>query len=289
MYTIDQYLKEKYGEKVYKLALDGGMNCPNRDGRVGRDGCIFCSMGGSGEFTSPDVDTAIKKLRANGKQVGNKFIAYYQSYTNTYAPPTYLLQLYLPVIYRKDIVGMAIGTRPDCLWPFALDVLDKLNKIKPTWVELGLQTIHERTAEFIKRGYSLPVFDEAVKNLRERNIDVVVHLILGLPGETKEDMLESVRYLNQSGVQGVKLQLLHVLRGTALGDMYEADPSSVPVMSLEEYTDLVCDCLEVLDKNIVVHRITGDGPKNLLLAPKWSEDKKNVLNTLNKEIARRGL
>ena len=289
MYTIDQYLKEKYGEKVYKLALDGGMNCPNRDGRVGRDGCIFCSMGGSGEFTSPDVDTAIKKLRANGKQVGNKFIAYYQSYTNTYAPPTYLLQLYLPVIYRKDIVGMAIGTRPDCLWPFALDVLDKLNKIKPTWVELGLQTIHERTAEFIKRGYSLPVFDEAVKNLRDRNIDVVVHLILGLPGETKEDMLESVRYLNQSGVQGVKLQLLHVLRGTALGDMYEADPSSVPVMSLEEYTDLVCDCLEVLDKNIVVHRITGDGPKNLLLAPKWSEDKKNVLNTLNKEIARRGL
>lgn len=289
MYTIDQYLKEKYGEKVYKLALDGGMNCPNRDGRVGRDGCIFCSMGGSGEFTSPDVDTAIKKLRANGKQVGNKFIAYYQSYTNTYAPPTYLLHLYLPVIYRKDIVGMAIGTRPDCLWPFALDVLDKLNKIKPTWVELGLQTIHERTAEFIKRGYSLPVFDEAVKNLRDRNIDVVVHLILGLPGETKEDMLESVRYLNQSGVQGVKLQLLHVLRGTALGDMYEADPSSVPVMSLEEYTDLVCDCLEVLDKNIVVHRITGDGPKNLLLAPKWSEDKKNVLNTLNKEIARRGL
>ena len=289
MYTIDQYLKDKYGEKVYKLALDGGMNCPNRDGRVGRDGCIFCSMGGSGEFTSPDVDTAIKKLRANGKQVGDKFIAYYQSYTNTYAPPTYLLQLYLPVIYRKDIVGMAIGTRPDCLWPFALDVLDKLNKIKPTWVELGLQTIHERTAEFIKRGYSLPVFDEAVKNLRERNIDVVVHLILGLPGETKEDMLESVRYLNQSGVQGVKLQLLHVLRGTALGDMYEADPSSVPVMSLEEYTDLVCDCLEVLDKNIVVHRITGDGPKNLLLAPKWSEDKKNVLNTLNKEIARRGL
>ena len=287
MYTLNDYLKDTYGEKIYKLALDGGMTCPNRSPDGG--GCIFCSAGGSGDFASKDVDSAIAHLHAHGKATGSRYIAYFQSYTNTFAPVRYLRDLFMPVIERDDIVALSIGTRPDCLPEDVLDLLSELNEIKPVWVELGLQTIHESTANFINRGYSLPVFDKAVKDLRERSIDVIVHLILGLPGESRNDMLESVRYLNGCGIQGVKLQLLHILKGTALGDMYINDPSSVPVMEMDEYVDLVCGCLEVLDKNIVIHRLTGDGPKELLLAPLWSADKKKVLNALNREIRRRGL
>lgn len=330
-YSFNQYLRERYGEKVYKLALNGGMTCPNRDGTLGTRGCLFCSAGGSGEFAET-VPTCQKgnveyietvptdsvrrqieaaKQRLSNKQTGNKFIAYFQAYTNTYAPVEYLRSLYLPVLEQEDIVGLSIGTRPDCLPEEVLNLLGELNQIKPVWVELGLQTIHENTARLIRRGYELPCFERAVEELRKRHIKVIVHFIFGLPGESKEDMMESVRYVNQAGIQGVKFQLLHVLKGTDLAELYLAEQKSsdtassdvVPegesegnqeengfrVLTMEEYIDIVCDAIAILSPDIVVHRITGDGPKKLLIAPKWSEDKKRVLNAINKELTLRGI
>lgn len=288
--SLNSYLKEIFGCKVYKLALDAGMTCPNRDGTLGRGGCIFCSAGGSGDFAEKycsDVSEQIKraKLRVSKKYKGDKYIAYFQNYTNTYADIEYLKSVFFPAINEPSVCALSIGTRPDCLGKDVLALLNELNKIKPVFIELGLQTIHEETAEFIKRGYPLPVYDKAVKELRKIGINVVVHIILGLPYETEDMMLETVRYVCGSGIDGIKLQLLHVLKDTELEKLYLE--GKVKVMSKDEYIKILCDCLEIIPKDVVIHRITGDAPKKLLVAPLWSADKKDVLNSINRELRKR--
>lgn len=290
-YSFDYMLKERFSEKVYKVALNGGMTCPNRDGTLGSRGCIFCSAGGSGDFAGDKQDsitTQIEKqaARLRMKRNASSFVAYFQAYTNTYAPVEYLRSIFTEAISHPDIVALSIGTRPDCLGKDVLNLLEELNQQKPVWVELGLQTIHEKTASYIRRGYPLSCFDEAVQQLRNRNLDVIVHTILGLPGETKEDILETINYLNHTDIQGIKLQLLHVLKNTDLAKDYLDGKFSAYEMN--EYIDLVIDCLEHLSPKIVIHRLTGDGPKDLLIAPTWSSAKKTVLNTLHHECKIRG-
>ena len=286
-YSFNYYLKQTFGEKVYKISLNGGFTCPNRDGTLGTRGCIFCSEGGSGDF-APDaalpigeqIEEGIRMIRQ--KTDASKYIAYFQAFTNTYAPYEKLHSLFYDAILRQEIVGLAVGTRPDCLPPDVLELLDELNQIKPVFVELGLQTIHEKTAQFIRRGYPLSCFEQAVKALHDLGINVVVHLILGLPGETEEMMLESVRYLNQLPVNGVKFSLLHVLKHTDLGALYEKHP--FPVYELDDYVDFVIRCIEELREDIVIHRLTGDGPKDLLIAPRWTLNKRKVLNEISRRM-----
>ena len=286
-YSFNSYLKQTFGEKVYKISLNGGFTCPNRDGTLGARGCIFCSEGGSGDF-APDaalpigeqIEEGIRMIRQ--KTDASKYIAYFQAFTNTYAPYEKLHSLFYDAILRQEIVGLAVGTRPDCLPPDVLELLDELNQIKPVFVELGLQTIHEKTAQFIRRGYPLSCFEQAVKALHDLGINVVVHLILGLPGETEEMMLESVRYLNQLPVNGVKFSLLHVLKHTDLGALYEKHP--FPVYELDDYVDFVIRCIEELREDIVIHRLTGDGPKDLLIAPRWTLNKRKVLNEISRRM-----
>ena len=286
-YSFNSYLKQTFGEKVYKISLNGGFTCPNRDGTLGTIGCIFCSEGGSGDF-APDaalpigeqIEEGIRMIRQ--KTDASKYIAYFQAFTNTYAPYEKLHSLFYDAILRQEIVGLAVGTRPDCLPPDVLELLDELNQIKPVFVELGLQTIHEKTAQFIRRGYPLSCFEQAVKALHDLGINVVVHLILGLPGETEEMMLESVRYLNQLPVNGVKFSLLHVLKHTDLGALYEKHP--FPVYELDDYVDFVIRCIEELREDIVIHRLTGDGPKDLLIAPRWTLNKRKVLNEISRRM-----
>ena len=291
MDTLNQYCKKTFGEKLYKLSLNGGMTCPNRDGTLGDRGCIFCSAGGSGDF-APAADLPLEeqiaqaKARVAPKFRGSRYIAYFQAYTNTYAPVERLKALFEPVITRPDIAALSIATRPDCLPEAVLDLLSALNQIKPVWVELGLQTIHEKTAAFIRRGYALPCFEEAVQKLRSCGISVVVHTILGLPGETEEDMLATIHYLNHQDIQGIKLQLLHVLKGTDLAAWYE-NPG-FPVFTEEEYIDLVIRCIDELSPDITIHRLTGDGPKELLIAPLWSSRKRSVLNEIHRQLKLRG-
>lgn len=282
-YSLDYFLRQNFGEKLYKLSLNGGMTCPNRDGTLGTRGCIFCSSGGSGDFAadaSLSITAQIEDARERiaRKQNCSSYIAYFQAYTNTYAPCSYLRRLFTEAILHPDIRILSIATRPDCLSEEVLDLLEELNKIKPVWVELGLQTIHEDSARFIRRGYMLSVFEHAVKALRERGIDVIVHVILGLPGETQKHMLDTVRYLNTKDIQGIKLQLLHILKDTDLCDYYHAHP--FPVLSMEEYFQIIGKCIENLRPDIVIHRLTGDGPKSLLIAPSWSANKRFVLNKL---------
>lgn len=280
-YSLNQYLKDTFGCKVYKIAVNGGFTCPNRDGKIDTRGCVFCSAGGSGEFAG-DPEKSITEQIEEGKQLvaskikDGKYIAYFQAYTNTYAPVEKLRSLYMQAIEHPDVVALSIATRPDCLPGEVLQLLDGLNRIKPIWVELGLQTIHERSAEYIRRGYPLEVYDEAVKKLRDRNIEVITHVILGLPGETKADMEATVDYVCKSCATGIKLQLLHILKGTDLEKEYLA--GKVPVMEEEEYIELVADLLKRIPKDIVIHRLTGDGDKKILAAPMWSADKKHVLN-----------
>lgn len=289
-YSLDYYLKETFGEKIYRIALNGGMTCPNRDGTLDTRGCIFCSAGGSGEFASP-VDLSITEQIEYGKEKLMKkfpckhFIAYFQAYTNTYAPVSYLKQIFTEAIEHPDIVALSIATRPDCLNGEILRLLTDLNQIKPVWIELGLQTIHPGTAEFIRRGYDYDCFEQAVKRLHERRIPVIVHLILGLPGEDRSMILESVRAVCALRVEGVKLQLLHVLKNTDLADYYET--TGFHVFTLEEYAELVIDCLEYLPQDVVIHRLTGDGPKDLLIAPMWSTKKRSVLNLIHKRLQER--
>lgn len=290
-YSFDSMLKERFSEKIYKVALNGRMTCPNRDGTLGNRGCIFCSAGGSGDFAGDKQDsitTQIDKQAARLRQKRNasSFIAYFQAYTNTYAPVAYLRSIFTEAISHPDIVALSIGTRPDCLGEDVLNLLEELSLKKPVWVELGLQTIHEKTAVYIRRGYPLSCFEDAVQQLRKRNLDVIVHTILGLPGETKEDILETMKYLNHMDIQGIKLQLLHVLKNTDLATDYLNGKFSV--YEMDEYIDLVIDCLEHLSPKIVIHRLTGDGPKDLLIAPTWSSAKKTVLNTLHHECKIRG-
>lgn len=288
--SLDYELKQCFGEKVYKLALNGGMTCPNRDGKVGTRGCIFCSQGGSGDFAasaslsiSDQID--LEEHLLSKKRPVKKYIAYFQAYTNTYGEVSYLRKIFFEAIRRPEVVVLSIATRPDCLSSEILDLLAELNRIKPVWVELGLQTIHERTAQFIRRGYPLSCFEEAVRNLHLRGLTIIVHTILGLPYETHDDMIETILYLNRQPVQGIKLQLLHILKETDLADYYEQNPFHV--MEMEEYVSLVVDCLEALSPEITVHRLTGDGPKDLLIAPLWSTKKHAVLNAIHQELKKR--
>ena len=290
-YSLNRYLRETFGEKVYKLALDGGMTCPNRDGTLDTRGCIFCSAGGSGDFAEgrcASVSEQIEKAKARirGKSDAAKFIAYFQSYTNTYAPVEYLESLFSEAIEEECVVALSIGTRPDCLPEEVIDLLARLNQIKPVWVELGLQTIHEETARYIRRGYPLPVYEDALRRLKAAGITVIVHVILGLPGESREMMLATIDYLGgKHRPDGIKLQLLHVLEGTDLATEYRA--GKFQTMEMEEYWDILFACLERLPPDMVIHRLTGDGPKRSLLDPLWTGDKKRVLNSMNRELQRR--
>lgn len=282
-YSLNDYLKQTYGEKVYKISLNAGMTCPNRDGTVGSRGCIFCSAGGSGDFAADKNLSVTEQLeqgraRIAGKYNGSSYIAYFQAYTNTYAPTAHLRKIFTEALRHPNIRILDIATRPDCLEPDVLELLEDLNRIKPVWVELGLQTIHPETAAFIRRGYELPVFAKAVQNLRARRIPVIVHTILGLPGEDLAHQLATVRYLNTLDIQGVKFQLLHILKHTDLALYYQEHPFHLPGM--EEYFDLLGRCLRILRPDIVVHRLTGDGPKSLLIAPLWTGNKRQVLNRL---------
>ena len=285
--SLNSTLQEQFREKVYKLALDGGFTCPTRDGTKGTGGCIFCA-GGSGDFSVPvgeNVEEAIETAKSVVAEKGaGKFIAYYQSYTGTYAPVDRLRRLYTQTIQHPDVVALSIGTRPDCLEEETIELLSELNTRKPVWIELGLQTIHTETAEYIHRGYPLPVFDDAVRRLRERGITVVVHMIIGLPGETPEMICQTADYIGRSGAQGIKLQLLHVLEGTALAEDYLA--GKFRALSLEEYIELLEQCIERIPPEMVVHRLTGDGAKRSLIAPLWSADKKRVLNEINRAFER---
>ena len=285
-YSLNEYLKKTFGEKVYKISLDGGMTCPNRDGTLGSHGCIFCSEGGSGEFAaqralsvSEQIEQA--KRRISKKSDCKKFIAYFQPFTNTYAPVSYLRKIFEEAVAPEEIAALSIATRPDCLGDDVLDLLDELNKKKPVWVELGLQTIHEKSAEYIRRGYDLNVYDESVKKLHKIGVNVITHIILGLPNESKKEIIESVRYAGERS-DGIKLQLLHVLKGTDLLKDYER--GMFETLTLDEYVDLLCDCIEALPPDVVIHRLTGDGDKRLLVAPLWSADKKHVLNTIQKAL-----
>ena len=289
-YSLNEYLKETFGDKVYKLALDIGCTCPNRDGTLETRGCIFCHNGSS-HFAEIGIDlnTQIEnaKNRVKSKTKTEKFIAYFQSFTNTYGDIDYLEKQFRTAIERDDIVALSIGTRPDCLPPEILEMLENLNKIKPVWIELGLQTSNEKSAEYIRRYYPNSTYENAVKELKNRGITVITHIIIGLPNETKEDILNTVDFAVKSGTDGVKLQLLHILKDTDLYEDYKL--GKVKVLSFEEYIDILFSCIEKIPKNIVIHRITGDAPKKYLIEPKWSADKKMVLNTINKELEKRDI
>ena len=292
-HSLDFHLKETFGKKVYKLSLDGGMTCPNRDGTAGSGGCIFCSAGGSGDFAAPRTASVKEQAKAAKALVAGKikgdasYIAYFQSYTNTYAPLPYLRALFTEAMALPDVCALSVATRPDCLPPETIALLNELSQKKPVWIELGLQTIHEKTSEFIRRGYSLDVFEDAYGRLKAAGIPVIIHVILGLPGETREDMLKTVRYLAGKRVDGIKLQLLHVLKGTDLFPLYES--GAFRTLEMDEYFALAGDCLKLLPPETVVHRLTGDGPKRLLAAPLWSADKKKVLNGLHRYLKENGI
>jgi len=286
--TISEVLKKQYGEKLYRISLTSGCTCPNRDGTIGTGGCTFCSRSGSGDFSPAFLPLRDQieegKKRIESKTNAKRFIGYFQSFTNTYGDQERLKSLFSETIDQPEIAILSIGTRPDCLEQDMIDFLSVLNRKKPVWVELGLQTTNEQTAERIHRGYKLPVFDDAYKRLKDAGLAVIVHVILGLPGETKDDMLNTVMYLSslEPVLDGIKLQMLHVLEGTALAEEFKESPFHI--LSLEEYTNIVIECLKSLPDNTVVHRFTGDGPKKLLIEPQWSWDKKKVLNYMNKAI-----
>lgn len=282
-HSLNYHLRKTYGEKLYKISLDGGMTCPNRDGTLGTRGCIFCSKGGSGDFAASKTLSITEQIetgkqQAARKYTGNSYIAYFQAYTNTYAPAAYLRQIFTEAIQNPNIRILSIATRPDCLSPDVISLLKELAALKPIWVELGLQTIHEDTARFIRRGYDLPVFERAIHDLRNAGITVIVHTILGLPGESRKQMLQTVNYLNTQDIQGIKFQLLHILKDTDLADYYERHPFPLPDM--ETYFSILAEQLTHLRPDIVVHRLTGDGPKQLLIAPLWTGNKRQVLNQM---------
>lgn len=285
--SFNKYLKDKFGQKVYKISLDGGFTCPNRDGKTGTRGCIFCSKGGSGDFAESREMSITEQIENGKKRVekkikSGKYIAYFQAFTNTYAPVEMLRQKYEEAINHPDIVALSIATRPDCLGDDVLRLLDEMNKIKPVFVELGLQTIHQKSTKYIRRGYDLSVYDKAVRDLKKIGVNVVVHVILGLPNESENDVLETVKYVCESGANGIKLQLLHVIDGTDLAKDYEK--GLFKTLKFDEYVNLIVKCVKIIPKDIVIHRLTGDGAKKELIAPLWSADKKRVLNAINKAL-----
>lgn len=289
-YSLNEYIRQTYNTKMYKLSLSGGMTCPNRDGLIDNRGCIFCSAGGSGDFTGAalskdnniDIQIDTAKALVSRKYSGSDYIAYFQSYTNTYADVNYLRRLFYDVVKRPEIRILSIATRPDCLSSDIIELLAELNSIKPVWIELGLQTIHERTTKYIRRGYMLDVFEEAVRNLNRIGIRPIVHMIIGLPGENESMILETAKYLSHCNISGVKLQLLHVLKNTDLAQEYFN--GSVDILSLTQYSEILGKIIKLLPPDCVIHRLTGDGPKNLLIAPLWSSNKKNVINTINRYL-----
>lgn len=285
--SFNKYLKDKFGQKVYKISLDGGFTCPNRDGKAGTQGCIFCSKGGSGDFAESREMSITEQIESGKKKVekkikSGKYIAYFQAFTNTYAPVEILRQKYEEAINHPDIVALSIATRPDCLGDDVLRLLNEMNKIKPVFVELGLQTIHQKSAKYIRRGYDLSVYNKAVRDLKKIGVNVVVHVILGLPNESENDMLETVKYVCESGANGIKLQLLHVIDGTDIAKDYEK--GLFKTLEFDEYINLIVKCVKIIPKDIVIHRLTGDGAKKDLIAPLWSADKKRVLNAINKAL-----
>lgn len=287
-YSFNQYLKDTFGCKVYKISINAGFTCPNRDGTLGTGGCIFCSAGGSGDFAENAKLSITEQIESGKKRVekkikSGKYIAYFQAFTNTYAPVNVLEEKFTEALNHPDIVAISIATRPDCLPEDVIALLKNLNQSKPVFVELGLQTIHEKTAAYIRREYTLEVYDKAVQKLKAAGINVVTHIILGLPGETKDDMLKSVDYVCNAGTDGIKLQLLHVLKDTDLAEDYLQD--KFEILTLEAYIQIIKECVEIIPKNIVIHRLTGDGAKKDLIAPLWSADKKNVLNKINKALS----
>ena len=284
-YSLNRYLRQEFGEKLYKIALDGGFGCPNRDGSIATGGCIFCSAAGSGDFAeraADNVSLAIEraKLRVSRKNPGGRYIAYFQSFTSTHGPIEKMRRLFYEAIEHEDVAVLSIATRPDCLGDEVLALICELNKLKPVWVELGLQTIHPDTARYIRRGYELEVYDEALRRLKDIGIYVITHMIIGLPGESAGMIFDTARYIGASGSDGIKLQLLHVLENTDLALDYRA--GKFEALSLEEYLPLLAGCIERLPEHICIHRLTGDGAKKELLAPLWSGDKKRVLNAINK-------
>lgn len=285
--TLNEYYKQKFGCKVYKLSIDGGFTCPNRDGRLGYGGCIFCSCNGGGEFAEKGNDISAQlekaKLRVDKKIKTDKFIAYFQAFTNTYAPFEYLQKIYYEAIKPDYIVGLNIGTRPDCLPDETIELLKEINEIKPVCVELGLQTSNDKTAEYIRRGYESYIYSDAVQRLKKAGIEVVTHIIIGLPNETLNDAVNTTRFAINSGTDGVKFHLLHVLKNTELALKYEK--GEFECLTLEEYAEILKSCIKILPPETVVHRITGDGAKSELIAPLWSGDKKRVLNYLNKYLS----
>lgn len=289
IYTTNAYIRDTFGEKLYKISLNAGTTCPNRDGKAGTGGCIFCSASGSGDF-SENADLSIgeqielAKKRISGKCKCDRYIAYFQSYTNTYGDVDALREKFLAAARRDDIAAVSIASRPDCFCPEVIDMIKDIIAVKPVWIELGLQTANDRTAQLINRCYDISVYDETMNRLRELGVHIIVHMIIGLPGETKEDMIDTVRYIVRSGANGIKLQLLHVLRGTVLEKMYEE--GVFRALTFDEYADILCDCLKEIPPDMVVHRFTGDGPKNILVAPLWSADKKRVINNLNRIISK---
>lgn len=289
IYTTNAYIRDTFGEKLYKISLNAGTTCPNRDGKAGTGGCIFCSASGSGDFSedavmSIDEQIELAKKRISGKCKCDRYIAYFQSYTNTYGDVDALCEKFLAAARRDDIAAVSIASRPDCFDPEVIDMIKDIIAVKPVWIELGLQTANDRTAQLINRCYDISVYDETMNRLRELGVHIIVHMIIGLPGETKEDMIDTVRYIVRSGANGIKLQLLHVLRGTVLEKMYEE--GVFRALTFAEYADILCDCLKELPPDMVVHRFTGDGPKNILVAPLWSADKKRVINDLNRIISK---
>ena len=292
MRRLSDYCKEKFGTKVYRLALSSGATCPNRDGKVGVGGCSFCSEKGSGEFAIDvmDLDLQIERAKALiSKKFPNsinaadrKYVAYFQSFSNTYGDTKRLIGLFERAINKDEVVALSIATRPDCFSEEMLNSLERLNKIKPVWIELGLQTINENTARAFNRGYTLDVFEKTYDELKKRNFEVIVHMIIGLPGESEEDMYATVKYLSKKHIDGIKIHGLHILKGTRLAGEYEKH--HFKIMSLEEYTRVLINCLKLLPKDTVVHRMTGDGDKKILIEPQWSADKKRVLNYINKKI-----
>ena len=291
--TGNEYFKARFGVKTYKLSLNGGMTCPNRDGKIDTRGCIFCSTGGSGDFAASSKLSITEQIEYAKTLVSNKvpkdckYIAYFQAYTNTYGSVDYLRKIFTEALKNDDIVALSIATRPDCIDLEIANLLGELNKIKPIFIELGLQTSNETSAQFIRRGYTNDVFESSVNLLVAHNIEIIVHMIIGLPNEDENDILNTVDYINQFPVKGIKFQLLHILSGTDLCDYYNIN--KFKIFSLEEYTHILLECILRLRPDIVIHRMTGDGPKKILVEPKWSSNKKLVLNYINSSLRKKNI
>lgn len=286
-YSLNYFLREKFGEKIFKISLDAGFSCPNRDGTISKGGCIYCSERGSGDFAGnrnfsiEEQFNDIKEMM-NKKWKNGKYIAYFQAYTNTYGSIEELKSKYEEAVSKEGVVALAIATRPDCLSPQVIDLLKGFNDRIYTWVELGLQTSKEDTARLINRGYDLPVFEDALERLRAKNIDVVVHTIFGLPGESREDMINTIKYLGNMDIQGIKMHLLHLLKGTPLVELY--NQGKLNFLDKDEYVNLICNAITLLPKNVVIHRLTGDAPRNLIIEPLWSLKKWEVLNAIDAKL-----